>query len=83
MTYIVKNVRDHPIEVDGVVITPGEQLKVDFLTGPISNALDAGDLHMADGDETRAERQADVDAIEPFHNTGDPAIDGPPVKRSR
>ncbi len=75
MAYVIKNIRDHAIRVDGVKIEKGEQLMVQFLTGPINKALDAGDLYLYDGDETREERHADVLALEPFH-VGDPAIDG-------
>ncbi len=75
MAYVIKNVRDHVIHVDGVKINPGEQLTVQNITGPINKALDSGDLHLYDGDETREERHADVLALEPFH-VGDPAIDG-------
>lgn len=73
--YVIKNVRDHAIVVDGVIISPGEQLSIQNLTGPINAALDAGDLHLADGDETREERHADAEAFKPF-KTGDKAIDG-------
>jgi hypothetical protein len=72
---IIKNVRDHVITVDGVKIDPGQQLSIQTITGPINAALDAGDLHLYDGDETRAERHANAEAIKPF-KTGDPAIDG-------
>ncbi len=75
MSYIIKNVRDHDIVVDGVTITKGQQLKIENITGPINAALDAGDLHLAFGDETREERHADIEAFKPF-KTGDPAIDG-------
>jgi hypothetical protein len=72
---VIKNVRAHVVTVDGVKIDPGQQLKIQTITGPINAALDAGDLHLYDGDETAAERKADVAALKPF-KTGDPAIDG-------
>src|SRR4051812_832665 len=74
MAYTIKNVRPHAVLVDGVSINPGEQLKIETLTGPISAALDAGDLHLSFGDETREERHANAAAFKPF-KTGDPAID--------
>lgn len=73
--YVIKNVRDHSITVDGVSIDPGEQLSVQTITGPINAALDAGDLHLFSGDPTREERHEDAMAIKPF-KVGDPAIDG-------
>lgn len=64
MAYVIKNIRDHVVHVDGVPINPGEQLLVRHMTGPISKALDAGDLHLCDGGETSDERHADAEAAE-------------------
>ena len=75
MAYVIKNVRAYTVMVDGVSINPGEQLTIQTLTGPISAALDAGDLHLSFGDETREERHANAGAFKPF-KSGDPAIDG-------
>lgn len=72
---VIKNVRNRAITVDGVVISPGEQLSIQALTGPINQALDAGDLHLSSGDESREERHANAEVFKPF-KTGDPAIDG-------
>ncbi len=66
MAFVIKNVRDHVIHVDGVPINPGQQLTVQNITGPINKALDNGDLRLYDGDETREERHATAEAFQPF-----------------
>ncbi len=66
MAYVIKNITPHVVTVDGVKIDPGQQLTIQFLSGPISAALDNGLLHLADGDETREERHAMVEAIGRF-----------------
>jgi hypothetical protein len=65
MAFIIKNVRDHVVHVDGVPINPGEQLIVRHtMTGPISKALDAGDVQLDDGDEPREGIHAVVEPVE-------------------
>lgn len=73
--YVIKNVRNYAVTVDGVSIDPGQQLAIQTITGPINAALDAGDLHLFNGDPTREELHQDAMAIKPF-KVGDPAIDG-------
>ncbi len=73
--FVIKNVRAHAVMVGGVSINPGQQLTIHTITGPINAALDAGDLKLSDGDETIAERRANIAALKPF-KVGDPAIDG-------
>ncbi len=69
MAFIIKNVRDHVVVIDGVSINPGEQLTFQNIPPEIGNALDAGDLTITP--ETTGEH---ID-LEPFHS-GDKAIDG-------
>lgn len=64
--FIIKNVRDHVIMVDGVAIDPGQQLSVAHLTPEMNAAWDAGKLQVKDSDETLAERKADTAAINSF-----------------
>lgn len=71
---VIKNVRDHDVTVDGVAISPGEQLEVNVLSSEMNDALDRGDLVLG-GDATAEERKADAEALKPF-KVGDPAIDG-------
>ena len=73
--FVIKNTRTHPISVDGVQFTPGQQLSAPTLTPAIQTAIQAGDLSVQSGDETREERHADTEAFTPF-KTGDRAIDG-------
>jgi hypothetical protein len=73
--YVIKNIRNHTLGVDGVIINPGEQLTIQTITDPIAKAIEAGDLRIQSGDETREERHANVEALKPF-KVGDPAIDG-------
>ncbi len=69
MSFIIKNVRAHPVIVDGVSISPGEQLTFHTLSAGVCDALDRGDLTQTL--ETVGEH---ID-LKPFH-TGDKAIDG-------
>lgn len=73
--YVIKNVRDHVVHVQGVAINPGQQLTIQTISGEVNAALDRGDLHLANGDPTPEERHADVKALKPFR-VGDLAIDG-------
>ncbi len=69
MAFIIKNVLDHAVVVDGVSIDPGEQLTFHTLSAEVGNALDRGDLTLTD------EGPPDHIELEPFHS-GDKAIDG-------
>ncbi len=69
MSFIIKNVRDHDVTVDGVAIGPGKQYTFHTLSADVGNALDRGDLTLTDEG-----LPGHID-LQPFHS-GDKAIDG-------
>jgi len=73
--FVITNVSSEPLPIDGVMIEPGEQLSVQFLSTDMVAARDAGKLQVNDAATTLEERKADVAALKPF-KVGDPAIDG-------
>ncbi len=76
MTYVITNMTKEAFPIDGVMIDPGEQLRIfTGLSPDMIAARDAGKLRVLSGDETLEERKADVAALKPF-KVGDPAIDG-------
>ena len=64
--WVIKNLTDAPLTLDGVAIDPGEQLDVGALSPDMIAARDAGTLQVKDGDETLEERRKDIEAIESF-----------------
>lgn len=73
--FVITNVSDAPLPIDGVLIDPNEQLSVVNLSPDMVAAREAGKLRILSGDETLEERKANTEAFKPF-KTGDPAIDG-------
>ena len=69
MSFIIKNVHDHPLTVGGVTFNAKQQLTFHTLEPAINDALDRGDLTLTL--ETPGEH---ID-LKPFHS-GDKAIDG-------
>jgi hypothetical protein len=65
--FVIKNLTKKPIPLgNDVSIDPGEQLSIAVLSPEMNAAWDAGHLQVKDGDETLAERKADIDAINSF-----------------
>jgi hypothetical protein len=64
--FVIKNVTDKPLPIDGVSIDPGEQLEVRALSADMIAAREAGALQVRDATETLEERKADVAAIKPI-----------------
>lgn len=73
--YVIKNIGEQPLPIDGVSIEPNEQLSITTLSPDMLAARDAGKLQIRDATETLEERKANVAAFKPF-KVGDPAIDG-------
>jgi hypothetical protein len=73
--FVITNIAQVPLTIDGVSIDPGEQLSVVNLSPGMVAARNAGALRVLSGDTTLAERKADTAALKPF-KTGDLAIDG-------
>lgn len=73
--YVIKNITDESLPIDGVDIEPGRQFDARVLTADMIAARDAGKLQVKDATPTLAERKADTAAFKPF-KSGDPAIDG-------
>jgi hypothetical protein len=73
--FVITNMTKKPLMIDDVLVDPKEQLDVAVLSPAMLKAKKAGTLRVLSGDETPAERRADVAAIKSFH-VGDPAIDG-------
>ncbi len=73
--FIITNMTEAPLLIDGVSIDPGQQLSVVNLSPEMVAAKAAGTLRVLSADTTLAERKADTAAFKPFR-TGDPAIDG-------
>ncbi len=69
MSFIIKNVRDHAVVVDGVSINPKQQLTFHTLSAGVNDALDRGDLTL-----TMEDPGDHIDLQ--FPHSGDPAIDG-------
>jgi hypothetical protein len=61
MPYVIKNITDKPLEIDGVSIDPKEQLSIVFPSQAMRDAQTAGKLQIKDSSETFEERKADVD----------------------
>ncbi len=64
--FVITNMTDKPLLLDGVSIDPKQQLSVSHLTPEMNAAWDAKKLRVLDGDETLEERRADIKAIESF-----------------
>ena len=61
---VIKNITGEDLTIDGVFISPGEQLDVGGLSPEMEQAHSEGKLQVKSGDETLEEREADVAAIE-------------------
>ena len=64
--FVITNMSDKPITIDGVSIDPKQQLSISHLTADMLAAKEAGTLRVLDGDETLEERRKDIEAIESF-----------------
>ena len=64
--YVIKNLTDARLTLEGVKIDAGQQLSISHLTKDMEAARDAGMLQVKDGDETLEERRADIEAIDSF-----------------
>ena len=66
--FVIKNLTKEVLPIgNDVTISPGEQIGNISVLSPEMNALwDAKKLQVKDSDETLAEREADVDAINSF-----------------
>jgi hypothetical protein len=73
--FVITNISKEALKVDEVTFKPNQQLRVGSLSADMLKAKKAGTLRILSGDETPAERRANVAAIKPFH-VGDSAIDG-------
>ena len=73
--FIITNMSQSPLMIDGVSISPRQQLRVVNLSDEMVAARNAGSLRVLSAETTLAERKADTAAFKPF-KTGDPAIDG-------
>ena len=61
---VIKNITPESLTIDGVSISPDEQLDVGGLSPEMEQAVAEGKLQVKSGDETLEERKADVAAIE-------------------
>ena len=64
--FVIKNLTDAPLSLDGVDIDPDKQISVGHLTASMVAAKEAGKLQVMDGDETLEERRKDIEAIDSF-----------------
>ncbi len=64
--YVITNMTDKSLKIEGVSIDPKEQLSVSHITADMKTEQDRGNLRVLSGDETLAERRADIAAIESF-----------------
>jgi hypothetical protein len=66
MTYVIKNITDEDIEIDGVDVPPDTQYDVETLTPDMINAHQLNKLQIKDATETLEERRADIAAMGPL-----------------
>ena len=64
--YVITNMTDKPLTIDGVSIEPKEQLSIASPSEEMLKAKAAGTLRILNSDETLEERKADVEALKPF-----------------
>ncbi len=61
--FVITNMTKQALKIDGVSISPKEQLSVATLSADMLKAKKAGTLRVLSGDETQEERRADIAAI--------------------
>lgn len=61
--YIIKNITDEAITIDGVSINSGESLEIQQPSQEMLNAKFSGKVSVTSSDTTLAERQSDTKAI--------------------
>lgn len=60
---VIKNITEENLVIDGVSISPQEQLDIQVLSPEMEKAKDEGKLQVKSGDETFQERVEDVEAF--------------------
>jgi hypothetical protein len=63
MPFIVKNIRDHDIEIGSKKLPPGDEFSSEQLTDDINAAANKADISITVVVETAAKPKADVGAI--------------------
>ncbi len=58
--YVITNMTDSDIMIDGVSIEPKRQLSIQHLTPDMEKAKEAGTLRVLSGDESLEERKANI-----------------------
>jgi len=61
--FVITNMSDKDLIIDGVSIKPKLQLSIQHLTQDMLDAKKAGTLRILSGDETLEERRADIKAM--------------------
>lgn len=64
--YVITNMTDKNLKIEGVTIEPKRQLSVSHITPDMKVEQDKGTLRVLSGDETLAERRANIEAVEAF-----------------
>jgi len=65
--FVITNMTDKPLIIDGVSIDPKEQLgNISSLSDDMKKAQTTGTLRIETSDETLDEHRADVEAFKPF-----------------
>lgn len=61
--FVIKNITDEAITIDGVSIDSGESLSIQYPSQEMLNAKFTGKVSVTSADTTLAERQSDTKAI--------------------
>lgn len=65
--YVITNMTDKPLTIDGVVLDPKEQLgNISVLSADMKAAQIEEKLRVETSDETLEERKSDTEAFKPF-----------------
>lgn len=81
MSFIIVNVTDKPIDLDGVSLPPKKAYEVQTLSDAMLRMQAAKAMSITDATLSVEERKELAALFTPHYHSGDPAIDGPRTKK--